>query len=193
VKQGVTHVALDADHLAERFPWYDWVSGEHIEQGDLLLKFDVMIQKGYRSEPGQRAPARLRTADFIVLSQTCDLVHKKIDSVVLCPAHPYREFVRAAGSEWNARRVEDLRKGNIPGYHLLNSCEGSAGTLPLLVVDFHEIYSAPLRSIVEFVQRAGSRPRLQPPYWEHLAQAFARFFMRVGLPVEIPKDKLAIS
>jgi len=186
-------VATDASHLAEKFPWYDWVTGEQIEQGDLLLKYDLVMPEGYGSEPGQRASARLQNRDVIVLSQTCDLVHKKIESVVLCPAHHYREFVSAAGSDWNARRVDDLRKGNIPGYHLLNSCEGSVGTLPLLVVDFHEIYSAPIRSIVEFVQRAGSRPRLQPPYREHLAQAFARFFMRVGLPVEIPKDKLATS
>jgi hypothetical protein len=27
---------------------------------------------------------------------------------------------------------------------------------------------------------------LLPPYREHLSQAFARFFMRVGLPVEVP-------
>jgi hypothetical protein len=27
---------------------------------------------------------------------------------------------------------------------------------------------------------------LLPPYREHLSQAFARFFMRVGLPVDIP-------
>ncbi len=31
-----------------------------------------------------------------------------------------------------------------------------------------------------------SRLRLLPPYREHLAQGFARFFMRVGLPVDIP-------
>jgi hypothetical protein len=28
--------------------------------------------------------------------------------------------------------------------------------------------------------------RLLPPYREHLAQAFARFFIRVGLPVDVP-------
>ena len=33
-----------------------------------------------------------------------------------------------------------------------------------------------------YAQRAKSRLRLRPPYREHLSQAFARFFMRVGLP-----------
>ena len=32
----------------------------------------------------------------------------------------------------------------------------------------------------------GTKVRILPPYREHLAQAFARFFMRVGLPVDVP-------
>ena len=35
----------------------------------------------------------------------------------------------------------------------------------------------------------GWRIRLLPPYRELLSQAFARFFMRVGLPVDIPSFK----
>ena len=35
-------------------------------------------------------------------------------------------------------------------------------------------------------ERGTKRLRLLPPYREHLSQAFARFFMRVGLPVDIP-------
>ncbi len=34
-------------------------------------------------------------------------------------------------------------------------------------------------------QRGQPRLRLLPPYREHLSQAFARFFMRVGLPVQV--------
>ena len=30
------------------------------------------------------------------------------------------------------------------------------------------------------------RLRLLPPYREHLSQSFARFFMRVGLPIDTP-------
>jgi hypothetical protein len=36
--------------------------------------------------------------------------------------------------------------------------------------------------------RAGDRLRLLPPYREHLSQAFARYFMRVGLPQDIPRS-----
>jgi hypothetical protein len=35
--------------------------------------------------------------------------------------------------------------------------------------------------------RAIPRPQLLPPYREHLSQAFARFFMRVGLPTPVAK------
>lgn len=31
------------------------------------------------------------------------------------------------------------------------------------------------------------RLRLLPPYREHLSQAFARYFMQVGLPVNVSK------
>jgi len=47
------------------------------------------------------------------------------------------------------------------------------------------VFSLPVR----FVRKKaadGRRLRLLPPYREHLSQAFARFFMRVGLPVDIP-------
>jgi hypothetical protein len=40
------------------------------------------------------------------------------------------------------------------------------------------------------VEKLGNRLRLCPPYREHLAQAFARFFMRVGLPSDIPEERI---
>jgi hypothetical protein len=55
-----------------------------------------------------------------------------------------------------------------------------------LVVDFRSqfaVNSSTVRSLA-----AGQQPRLRllPPYRDHLAQALARFYMRVGLPVDIP-------
>jgi hypothetical protein len=51
------------------------------------------------------------------------------------------------------------------------------------VVNFYEVFTVP-RDFLEDVlrQRQRARLRLRPPYREHLSQAFARFFMRVGLP-----------
>lgn len=54
------------------------------------------------------------------------------------------------------------------------------------VVDFHEVYTVPRQFLESFLaQRNEQCLRLSPPYREHLSQAFARFFMRVGLPTSI--------
>ncbi len=81
---------------------------------------------------------------------------------------------------------ESLRRGYLPGYHLLNKCEIDGFKRDYLIVDFRSVYSVPFDFIVELVKKRGKRLRLLPPYREHLSQAFARFFMRVGLPVDIP-------
>jgi hypothetical protein len=56
------------------------------------------------------------------------------------------------------------------------------------IVDFRKVYSLP----VAFVRnRAAMAERLQllPPYREQLSQSFARFFMYVGLPIDIAPFK----
>ena len=50
------------------------------------------------------------------------------------------------------------------------------------LVDFHHLFSLPKTSATRVALEAGQRLRLLPPYREHLAQAFARYIMRVGLP-----------
>lgn len=48
------------------------------------------------------------------------------------------------------------------------------------------MFALPVELVRAFAAGAGDRPRLRPPYREHLSQAFARLFMRVGLPADIP-------
>jgi hypothetical protein len=56
-----------------------------------------------------------------------------------------------------------------------------------LVVDFREIYSLPHDYLADHAKRLGPHWRLKSPFPEHFSQAFARFFMRVGLPSTIPE------
>lgn len=56
-----------------------------------------------------------------------------------------------------------------------------------LVVDFREIYSLPLAYLKLHAKALDQRWRLNSPFLEHFSQAFARFFMRVGLPSSIQK------
>ena len=79
----------------------------------------------------------------------------------------------------------DIADGHIWNLALLNRCalgDGGSST-ELRVVDFHDIFTVP-RTFLEalLARRQLPRLRLLPPYREHLSQAFARFFMRVGLP-----------
>ena len=44
----------------------------------------------------------------------------------------------------------------------------------------------PFSYLTRHAAALGNRHRLQSPFLEHFSQAFARFFMRVGLPSSIP-------
>jgi hypothetical protein len=72
---------------------------------------------------------------------------------------------------------------------MLNKCELPCFNNEFLVVDFHNVYGVPYAFLDSLLKGQGKRLRLLPPYREHLSQAFARFFMRVGLPVDIPPFK----
>ncbi len=93
-------------------------------------------------------------------------------------------FLRLAQECKSVRiEIDRIRKGALPAYHLLNK-EPKTG-FSYSIVDFHRIYSVPKSYLLELAQSQEQRLRLCPPYREHLAQAFARYFMRVGLPADI--------
>lgn len=84
------------------------------------------------------------------------------------------------------RYCEDIADGYVWNQVFLNQFSSDTQSLELRVVDFHQLYTVP-REILERLLRERGTPRLRlrPPYLEHLSQAFARFFMRVGLPQPI--------
>jgi hypothetical protein len=54
------------------------------------------------------------------------------------------------------------------------------------IVEFHEVFTVPREFLESLLAARGRiRPRLLSPSREHLSQAFARYFMRVGLPVPV--------
>jgi hypothetical protein len=81
---------------------------------------------------------------------------------------------------------EAVRLGRVEGLHLLTSPVEQENNREALVVDFRQIYSLPVGYLSRHAGRFTSRWRLRSPYLEHYSQAFARFFMRVGLPSNIP-------
>lgn len=170
------------------YPWYASVSGDELQQGDILEACPVFMP------PDELVGSDLADGlfqweerDVIVLTQSCDLVagREKVSEVLLCPLWNRSEITE--GHLASAKGIEEARRGNVPGFHLLAACSLPAMPRELRVVDFRRIHTLP----IGFARRvvANANERLLPPYREHMAQAFARYFMRIGLPLDIPPFK----
>ena len=121
-----------------------------------------------------------------MLSQSCDLVQgrEKLTDVLLCSLWQRAELTE--GYLATNKGMEEARRGNLPGFHVLAACDLQGLIREVSVVDFRRVYSLPLTFLRTRALATGPRIRLCPPYREHLSQAFARFFMRVGLPADVP-------
>jgi hypothetical protein len=124
--------------------------------------------------------------DLIVLTQSCDLEQGNVRLVAACPIYAIADFEAVNPAFAKKGRWNEVLKGRIEGLHLLASPANPENNREALVVDFREIYSLPLSYLVGRTAQPGQRWRLRSPYLEHFSQAFARFFMRVGLPSTIP-------
>lgn len=169
------------------YPWFEVVNGKKkLLQGDFIKECAIVTPP---SEISDEPEVSIVNYDIIIMSQSCDLEQRKIDLVLVCPIWPLSEFEKRSGYFKSKEGKEELRRGHLPGYHLLNKCEKNGFETDYLVVDFRNVYGVPFNFIVDLAKKRGKRLRLLPPYREHLSQAFARFFMRVGLPVDIPPFK----
>lgn len=173
-----------------RFPWYDLTEGVELQQGDLINGCPVLHPSLSAVAGGAEVEVQFTRRTGIILTQSCDLAIRSdgrshCEEVLFCSAYSYgelahhRTFGKRAG--W-----EEARKGRHPGFHVLNRCGLSGHERDYLLVDFSRVFTVNSDLARELAAGHGPRLRLNPPYREHLAQAFARFFMRVGLPVDIP-------
>ena len=105
----------------------------------------------------------------------------------MCPAYTLEEFETTNAKFKN--QWENVRKGRVPGLHLLGSPSNPDDNRSTLVVDFGQIFSLPPGYLERKADAVGERLRLDSPFLEHFSQAFARYFMRVGLPSQIPAFK----
>jgi hypothetical protein len=169
------------------YPWFQLVSSEELEQGDILEECPVYQPPDELAGGESLSPVfDFEDRDVIVMSQTCDLVvgREKVAEIVMCPVWQLSDY--KDGFLATPKGREDVRRGNLPGYHMLAGCELPAAKRDVRIVDFRQILSLPTGYVRKRAGLAVQRLRLLPPYREHLAQAFARFFMRIGLPTDIP-------
>jgi len=190
--------------------WYEIVhSDARLTQGDFI--FDCPVPTWKKSEMNLqseddtevlRASLDFISADVIVLTQACDLEHGKVQNITLCPHFPLAEFKVLweedrrdrnevpSAKAWKSH-CEALNKGYIWNQTVLNQFDSKDFPLDFRVVDFYDVYTIP-RIFLETLLTKRNKPRLRllPPYREHLSQAFARFYMRVGLPTDIRSSDL---
>lgn len=169
--------------------WWISVEGSNLAQGDYLPKCLVpFFEPDYGTEGGiQEVP--VKEYDCIVLTQSCDLENDKAPLVGLCPIYPISAYENVNPHLRQKGAWERVRQGRVEGLHLLASHDNPDNNRGCLVADFGEIYSLPIGYLKQHALRLGQRWRLHSPYLEHFSQAFARFFMRVGLPSSVPPFK----
>jgi len=172
---------------ATSYAWYELVSGEELGQGDILESCPVYLPpEALAGNENLSAFFDFEDRDIIVMSQSCDLVEgrEKVSQIVVCPLWLVAEFTDGHLSTLKGR--EEVRRGYLPSYHMRADCELRDFQRGIRIVDFRELFSLPLGYARKRAGLSDQRLRLLPPYREHLAQAFARYFMQIGLPLDIP-------
>jgi hypothetical protein len=168
--------------------FWENTSASDLRQGDYIVDCPVPFFAEIPAERLKVVP-QVIVYDLIVITQSCDLINAKAEFVAMCPVYPLKNYEIINPEFARKGRWEEVRKGRIEGLYLLSSPTNPANNRECLVVDFREIYSLPFAFLTKHAESLESRRRLRSPYLEHFSQAFARFFMRVGLPANIPPFK----
>ncbi len=169
--------------------WWSVITGTELEQGDLF--FDVPTLRGLSSTDAPDViTASIARVDAIIVTQSCDLEHAKSSRVLLARVVSWADFVEAQLDGGNSAvessaYIQNLIRGNIPPLTLLHK-RLKQPVFPWSVANFRDLHVVERAQLDAQTAQAGSmtRLRLRSPYKEHFAQAFARYFMRVGLPLD---------
>jgi hypothetical protein len=185
--------------------WYRLAqSDEPLSQGDMIFGCPILNWKSLPVEMGFSLGTGALSQvidpfedDVVIMTQSCDLEHGKVSNIVLCPHVALSDFKRLweedqrnrgqnpTAKAWQ-RLCDNIRDGYLWNLSMLNAEDVDGMKVEHRVVDFREVFTIP-RVMLESLLRQRTEPRLQllSPYREHLSQAFARFFMRVGLPTNV--------
>ena len=105
--------------------WYSKIdSVNDLQQGDFIPNCPIIVPPA--SLNVEEPEIEIKLIDSIVLSQSCDLANKNIDIVLVCPYYSLKTFIQSLPAEQTSskktviRTIDNLRKGFLPGYHLLN-------------------------------------------------------------------------
>ncbi len=177
-------------------PWYEVVTGDLLEQGDLIkncpaLEFPPKFRFNVTT-PNESVNVVPKLWNVAVLTQSCDLENKDLNQVLVCPYRSLSDALELLQKDQRDSKkardafFEQIRRGYQHSLHMLAACEEDNFQQDFQILDFRQVFTIPFDLLTYCAKQNEQRLRLNSPYREHLAQAFARFFMRVGLPIDIP-------
>jgi hypothetical protein len=142
-----------------------------LQQGDVLLGVSVPLIDQSNEE---WVLTRVVT-DVIVLTQSCDIEKSAQKQLLVATVYPFRQVLaRFTQLREDGYRQNLLRQQSIPDFLIP----------PLIGIreDWSYVSFRQLHVISKVQAEQCERLELLSPYREGLAQAYARFMMRVGLP-----------
>lgn len=172
--------------MVDEYKWYQLINDGSLFQGDILFKFPVIEQKDDLQllEETDDVEIYIKNYDVIIMTQSCDIENDKLKDVILCP---HWDINQAHEMDNSLKRtdLDAIKKGKFYRYLMLNKSELDEFPMGIRIVDFGRVFNVSKSFVSSYASKQTPRLRLLPPYREHLAQGFARFFMRVGLPQNI--------
>jgi hypothetical protein len=153
--------------------------GSAIDQGDIVESCPLTFLTEYDMNRPEEAEVECVPARVLVLTQTCDLAHRKISEITVAIVYE-AQFIVDKGLLKPSDVRGPVQAGRVYGWYFLpaNSDLG----LNEMIVDLRQLHTARLDLLTALVQRGKRRARLLSPYREHLAKHFADTFSRIGLP-----------
>jgi hypothetical protein len=184
-----------SDQSKPRYPWYEPVEDNSLEQGDFVDDCEILIPKysfPTSLEATSSTPSTFQVDgdadifDVVIINQTCDLQTKApLPFVVVCPRWPYSQFKQEYPNLANRNDFEQVRKGKNHRYFMLNKCDLFDLAYEIQIVDLAKVFIIPIIAMKQMALLKDRRVRLCSPYKEKLAQAFAFYYMRVASPIDI--------
>lgn len=163
------------------YPWYSITPrNDPLSQGDLIDGLIVVFP--YLDKNG-KWKADKAEFDVVVMTQSCDLVDMHDDDLVLlCP----RDSPQQAQGTKLLSNWKNLVDGKIINQHLIDKCEIKGYEFDYQIINLKYVITMKFSLLKQQVETKKNRVSIMPPYREYMGQAFARQFMRIGLPNTIP-------
>ena len=195
---------LVEEDVQQNYPWYEIIeTSETLEQGDFIDNCEIFIPT-YIPNDGTATLSGSIDSNFtykvefggikcnvVIVSQSCDLGNNKnLIYTLVCPRKPISAYIKP-DTNLNKLRgdLEQIRKGQQYRYFMLHQSTLPNCSCETQIVDLANVHSIPYNITQQMAKKHNKRLRLCSPYKEKLAQAFGYYFMRIGLPIDVPEIK----